>query len=274
MIPDRGRYWSWVGACSIGSAHIAAETGCDDAGACLEVPTPGGPTLIAVVSDGAGTAVHSGTGAKIACSEFCRAALEFLTQGGQLDHFDSDVADQWLDRVRDRIAHIATEKGSALRSFAATLVGAVVQHETAAFVHVGDGGCVLRLAGQSDWTVQSWPSHGEYASTTYFVTDDPQPNTKTSLVAGTIEEVALFTDGLERLALDFTSTSAFPGFFDPMFQPLRVASAGRQRELSGELRTFLDSPRVIERTDDDKTIILARRVAPAVISNHELGAPV
>ncbi len=273
MIPERDRYWSWVGACSIGSAHIAAGTGCDDAGACLEVPAPAGPTLIAVVSDGAGTAAHSRMGAKIACSEFCRAAVEYVTQGGQLDHFDSDLADQWLDRVRDRIAHIAEERGSALRSFAATLVGAVIQHETAAFVHVGDGACVLRLADQPDWTVQSWPSHGEYASTTYFVTDDPQPCAKTSLVVGTIEEVALFTDGLERLALDFASTNAFPGFFDPMFRPIRLAGGGRQRELSRELRTFLDSPRVTGRTDDDKTIILARRMVPAVNSKHQPGSP-
>ncbi len=95
------------------------------------------------------------------------------------------------------------------------------------------------------------------------MTDDPQPNTKVSIFEGRVEELALFTDGLERLALDFATNTAFPGFFEPMFKPLKITNAGRQRELSRELRTFLDSPRVIERTDDDKTLILARRIASA-----------
>ena len=36
----------------------------------------------------------------------------------------------------------------------------------------------------------SWPAQGEYASTTYFVTDDPDPRTIISHVEGEVAEVA------------------------------------------------------------------------------------
>jgi hypothetical protein len=45
-----------------------------------------------------------------------------------------------------------------------------------------------------------------------------------------------------------------------MFRPLREAPSGA--DLLKGLREFLDSPVVNERTDDDKTLILATRVPP------------
>ena len=89
----------------------------------------------------------------------------------------------------------------ARRDFAATLIGCVAQIDGVAVIHIGDGACVVRLRNEIDWRVASWPSQGEYASTTYFVTDDPEPRTSVSYLGGEVAEVALFSDGLERLAL-------------------------------------------------------------------------
>lgn len=119
---------------------------------------------------------------------------------------------------------------------------------------------MLRRKGSASWEVPSWPAHGEYASSTYFVTDDPEPRLQFNSVEGEFTELAMFSDGIERLALDFLSKSASDRFFNPMFAPLARLGPGRDRALSATLRQYLDSPRVLERTDDDKSLILARRV--------------
>lgn len=254
------RHWTWVGACSVGTSHVRAGRGCDDAGACLEVRTRHGRTLLAVVSDGAGSASLSRLGSRIVTREFCRCAAAFVRRGGKALKLDQDIAEEWLDVIRDHIGYCAKQLGEAPKSLAATVVGALVQSDGAAVMHVGDGACVVRLGRQDDWIVPSWPAQGEYASTTHFVTDNPPPCPVVRTVSGAVIEIAIFTDGLERLALDFTEKAAYRPFFESMFAHLRATPMGRDRNLSRELRAFLDSPRVTDRTDDDKTLILARRL--------------
>lgn len=251
--------WSWIGACATGTSHAREELPCDDAGACLEVPTPNGAALVAVVSDGAGSASMSRFGSAMVTRSFCQSVTAHLRDGGRAEDIDEALAGDWLDAMRDRIARRAGLLNEVPRSFAATLVGVIVEPHLTVVVHVGDGACALRLAGEAGWRVPSWPAQGEYASTTYFVTDDPQPRISISRIEGSVEEVAVFTDGMERLALDFAGHRAFDRFFESLFPALRKASPGRQRGLSTQLRDFLDSERVTERTDDDKTLVMARR---------------
>jgi serine/threonine protein phosphatase PrpC len=131
--------WSWIGACAIGTSHLAIGTGCDDAGACLEIETPNGPTLIAVVSDGAGSASLSKIGSHIVTTGFCRSALSFSRKGGQPKDLNKEVASGWLDDLRDRIEQASLRENSPRRSFAATLVGCIIQKDDVAIAHVGDG---------------------------------------------------------------------------------------------------------------------------------------
>lgn len=250
--------WSWVGACATGSAHLRRGAGCDDAGACLELDTDGDATLVAVVSDGAGSAPLAALGSRIVTRSFCGSARTFVRQGGRAGDVDDALAEDWLDEMRDRIGRAGGREGKTPSALAATLVGCIVQARAAVVVHVGDGACALRLAGGSDWVVPSWPAQGEYASTTHFVTDDPGPRCTVTRLDGEVEEVAVFTDGIERLALDFGGRRAFAPFFESMFPCLRGAPAGRQRRVSADLRAFLASPAVLDRTDDDKTLLMAR----------------
>ena len=70
-----------------------------------------------------------------------------------------------------------------------------------------------------------------------------------------VSELAVFTDGLQRLALDFTTRQPYGAFFRPFFERLRTEP--EPETLLEPLREFLDSPRVNDRTDDDKTLVLA-----------------
>jgi hypothetical protein len=74
-----------------------------------------------------------------------------------------------------------------------------------------------------------------------------------------INKVALFSDGLERLLLDHRQKSAHAPFFDAMFSGL---GSGSQRLLSEDLGRYLRSDRITERTDDDTALILAAREMP------------
>ena len=67
---------------------------------------------------------------------------------------------------------------------------------------------------------------------------------------------AIFTDGLQHLVLDYATRAPFEQFFHPTLLPLRMARTDDGDALSFLLHDFLGSPRVNQRTDDDKTLIL------------------
>jgi hypothetical protein len=122
-------------------------------------------------------------------------------------------------------------------------------------LHIGDSAIVGRKGGE--WDVLCWPENGEYASSTYFVTDDPEP--RLNIIRHPIEHdaFALFSDGVGDLALSHMEQAAHPQFFNPMMRPVDAAlGKGRLVELSDKLATYLAGPSVCERTDDDKTLIL------------------
>jgi Protein phosphatase 2C len=252
--------WTWAAARSVGTSHLKVGKGCDDFAACLEFRTESGPLLVAVASDGAGSAPHSALGAWITTRVFVEQARRYIKAGQPLRLFTVDTANEWLDEIRDRIIAAASNKSTLPRDFAATLVGSLISGQEAIFVHVRDGAAVFRVAETPEWHVASWPAQGEYASTTYFVTDDPQPSIQFSFIERPISELAIFSDGLERLVLDFSSHTAHAPFFDKMFAPLTNVKSGKHRKLSRGLRQFLDSPSVCDKTDDDKTLILAKRI--------------
>jgi hypothetical protein len=123
---------------------------------------------------------------------------------------------------------------------------------------VGDGGAVGRDQSSGEWRILSWPEQGEYASVTFFLTDDPPARLRIYRPDYAIDALVAFTDGIERLALDFGKRSAFQTFFKNMIPAVeRSEATGRDRALSEQLPAFLDSPAVNARTDDDKTLILA-----------------
>lgn len=230
------KYWSWIGACSTGSSHLKAGTGCQDFGACLEVPCSEGTALIAAISDGAGSAQFSALGSRFVVNIIIRQLARFVRSAPATPAVPEDLVREWLDDARDRIAAVAEIMEAKPRDFAATLVAAVVLPTGITVCHVGDGACAARRRGEQDWEVASWPAHGEYASTTFFVTDDPEPDLRLTYRDGEFSDLAIFSDGLERLALDFAKSRAFSPFFDPMSAPLTGLPPGRGRALSFQLR--------------------------------------
>lgn len=242
--------WRWASASVIGTSHIQNGDRLQDAYAVAEV---GNRCILAVVSDGAGSAKFGAYGAWLTCRFLSVRFREWVPANPDLPS-DEDLTD-WIDELRDRISAIATQRQSSPRQFAATLAAIVVTPDEAVTLHVGDSAVVGRKG--TEWDVLCWPENGEYASSTYFITDDPEPRLSITRRPREHDAFALFSDGVGDLALSHLEQNAHPRFFDPMFRPVDAASGeGRLIELSAKLATYLAGPSVCERTDDDKTLIL------------------
>ncbi|MBB3978617.1 hypothetical protein GGQ64_003852 [Rhizobium azooxidifex] len=252
--------WRWAGARSKGTSHERTGSPCQDYGCANEVDSPVGPVFIGVVSDGAGSAAHADVGSKIASTTLVRMARAFLRHLPR-SSVQEETAWEWLDAVRDRINFEAERVGIRPRDFAATIVAILADDSGATIIHVGDGAVAINAVGSDEWTVPSWPYQGEYASTTSFVTDDPQPRLDFVVVDAPVAALAIFSDGIERMVLDFANRTPHAPFFNRMLKPITaLTNPGRDIELSKALQSYLSSPAVCERTDDDKTLILGARM--------------
>jgi hypothetical protein len=250
--------WVWVGAQTSGTSHIRTGAECEDFAGCVEIKTELGPILVAVVCDGAGSVPFGKEGAIITATGIVRSAKSFFASKNHLNDLTRPVVHDWIDDLRDRISWVAKRRNAVLKDFASTLVAAVASPTDTVIIHVGDGAAVVRDHMKCQWEVPLWPTHGEYASTTSFITDDPEAAFRMDY-RSKVDAIALLSDGLERLALSFEIEKAFNPFFDSMIRPLKTSITGRDRALSKELRRFLNSETVCARTDDDKTLILAQR---------------
>lgn len=248
-----GVSWRWASASVTGTSHISRGSALQDA---YKIQTVSKSCLLAFVSDGAGSANLSRYGAWLNCRLLSCRIREFVQVKQELP--TEEKLRDWFDELRDKIATIATRKNIVPGQFAATFAGVIACGDRVLTFSVGDSGAVGRRRGE--WEVLCVPETGEYASTTYFVTDDPQPALHVRLHENEYDAFALFSDGVGDIALASNGTKAHAPFFVPMIAPIDAAvDEGRLTELSNKLRRYLASPAVCARTDDDKTLILVSR---------------
>lgn len=243
-----------VAASAAGTGHVAQGLGCDDAVSCALIDSAlHGPLLSIWVADGAGSATHGAAGAALAV----RAAHDTLLTRS-VEPLDEALLRSCLAAARQQIDDSAQERDLGPRDFACTLLGVVASAARTLTLQLGDGGIVLDLGDGLELATP--PMNGEYANTTRFATDDDAP------AAVVVREwsrcsvrAAVFTDGLQRLALDLATLRPHLPLFDRLFAVLASAPPDSDAALQAALRRFLDGVEVNARTDDDKTLALAVR---------------
>lgn len=269
------KHWSWIAASSTGTSHLKHDLPLQDAQACAVVPvnsdsqTCNAEWFVAVTCDGAGSASHGRQGAIITCRTLRQAARRYLAAASTPTASSlqeprltapalpsAETVRTWADEARQRIRAAAQRRGLSARDFACTLVLALSNGQETLVAHIGDGGIVARLADGGTWQALSWPDHGEYASTTRFVTDEPPTPLRTHITRQPIDALALFSDGIERMVLDMATQTPFARFFSTMAAPL-PKEPGKAHTLSSQLKAYLNSEAVNSRTDDDKTLVMA-----------------
>jgi hypothetical protein len=250
--------WKTVYQSVRGTSHQQSGQPCQDSSAARQAALADEIVLVLACSDGAGSAEFSDVGSRVACQTLVDLVCAEARVAGKLGTVGPDRARGWLAEVRRAIGAQADLREIDLRQLACTLLFAVVGERGAAFGQIGDGAIVV--GGNESYDAVFWPQSGEYVNTTNFISN---PRFATLLEFAwrdaPVDEVALFSDGLQMLSLDYRQKRVHGPFFAPLFASLRKqASAG---DLMEPMRAFLESPRLAERTDDDKTLILATRLA-------------
>jgi hypothetical protein len=256
--------WRAVATSVIGTSHSKTGIPCQDSHR-LEILTDLGPVVVLIASDGAGSASRSEEGSARACQELLDNIRLYIEEGGALKDVRRELASTWIENAAEAVQQAANEEGLALREFACTLLAAVVSDEHALFLQIGDGAIVFWARGEDDWCIASWPQHGEYLNTTRFLTEPTSREAfEFTLAALPVYELAVFTDGIEGLVLHYATQTVHSPFFDGMFLAVRGSeAAGFNAELSQQLASYLSSPAITERADDDITLLMASRVRVA-----------
>jgi hypothetical protein len=245
--------WRVAAASVQGVSHLKTGKPCQDAHLWRVLENG---VLLAAVADGAGSAAFSALGAQVATT----AALDKL-QRQFATALPTDEA-AWresftaaLQTAREAVEQAAQAIAQTPRELACTLIIVAVTAELAAAVQVGDGAAVI---GVSDGAIVALtkPQSGEYINeTTFLVSADYLSATQFAFWQGHAQHVAVFSDGLQMLALKLPAGEPHAPFFAPLFRFIENA----EKDAPEQLAAFLRSPRITARADDDLTLLLAAR---------------
>ena len=250
--------WRLLGASVPGTSHLKSGIPCQDAHRYLVLDNG---VVIAAVADGAGSAKHADRGSLLAADH----AVTWLSQALRTsDAFtESDSLELLRTMTHEVRSHIETAsrqcctecEASALSDYATTLLVCFVTKSVIAACQIGDG-AIVSVSNEGDVHTLTRPNAGEYINETTFVTSEGYADAAsyTARESNGTHGIFLFTDGIQSLALNLTDFTPHTPFFQNIDKYARSASA-----TSDAVASFLASERVCERTDDDKTLVIAVR---------------
>lgn len=244
----------WLPFCTslAGTAHRLRGTPCQDASAIRQLGAFGEIVLLAL-SDGAGSASHADLGAQNVVGHWLDAFTTLLHGRPDPDAVLRENGPATVHTVLANIRHSAVHDALAFEvgpaDFSATLLGAVLTPSGALVAQVGDGAWVACVNGVLGCL--TWPTSGEFAGQTVFANSESARNALQMVRLSKAPTALLgFTDGLERLLLDFRTQLPAAGFFRPVFEALKTSP----QTFGAQLEEYLESADVAERTDDDKSL--------------------
>jgi serine/threonine protein phosphatase PrpC len=245
--------WKVVPVSVIGTSHEKTDIPCQDCCDFLRVISGEETVLLVALADGAGSAALSHIGS-------FEAVHHLLSIASQANLAPSEISKEqireWMGKVLQHFATVAEREKTTVAQLACTLLFGIVGKSDAIFCQIGDGAWVVEKDG--DLIPITWPQNGEFANITTFITSDGALDTmQFERLTGTVAALAGFTDGLQALALSFSTRTAHAPFFKPMFAS--VQNCKDETSLIAPLQAFLASEDITNRTDDDKTLVLACR---------------
>lgn len=238
--------WRIAGASAAGASHLRAGTPCQDAFSYHLLP---GEVVLLIAADGAGSAQRGQLGAELAVQAASGGCIVDTVEGcdGEVSTLVALVQHAFYSARQALDA--ACDGPQSLRELATTLQVLLIGPRGWAYGGVGDGGGVGR-DDTGTWTV-SPPHQNVYVNETIFLTSEYELRTASG--AEVLTGAALFTDGLERLAMRTSDWTPHPGFFGPVFRLLELT---QDTSAANKLLALLGSERVQQRTDDDCTLVI------------------
>jgi serine/threonine protein phosphatase PrpC len=249
--------WRVVAASVRGTSHARTGRPCQDAHH-WDIWPEG--ILVAAVADGAGSATRGELGAEVAV----RVAVEAIYPGPTIPPLPEDdegwrlLLTNTLKAARGAVEAEAAAREVTARDLATTLIVVVATHELVVAAQIGDGAAVVS-DGEANLIALTTPQSGEYINeTTFLISPDALEKAQVTVWRGAPKHLAVFSDGLQMLALKMPDGTPHAPFFSPLFR--FVANVTNEVQAQEQLAAFLCSPRITERADDDLTLLLATLV--------------
>ncbi len=247
--------WKAIGQSVVGTSHLKEQRHCQDFSQYVKCQIGDENSLLIGVSDGAGSAQYSHIGSQEVIVALLRQAASHDRPIAEISLEDIKT---WFGNALEHLNSVAARENIGVEHLACTALIAVLGERHAVFAQVGDGAWIIELNGV--YGAVTWPQNGEFVNETKFITS---PDAFDSIqfqkcILPQNAAAAGFTDGIQALALNFAAKTVHVPFFQPMFAALRECDD--ETSLLSPLISFLSSDRVNERTDDDKTLVLACRI--------------
>jgi serine/threonine protein phosphatase PrpC len=244
--------WKALGTSVTGTSHLKSNLPCQDA---LQWRAGSNEILLVAAADGAGSAKHADAGSSLAAKTAIDSLVaKFLHKPLSREKGINDLKEV-VHSARAKLIGESEQRDTPVREFATTLLIAAIGRDWIAAAQIGDGAV---LGGESAENLKAItrPTASEYLNETQFLTSETAiADTQFVFEETTIRHVAVFSDGLQMLCLKMTDASPHPAFFKPLFHFL--TSATHSDKAQKQLESFLESPRIKDRTDDDLTLFLA-----------------
>ena len=205
--------------------------------------------LVAVVSDGAGSAKYGKIGAKTVCNTLCDILVSCSFKNIQQKITEAlEISRQKL--IYHRFNKTKSENG--LIDFAATVVGTVYTKKGGIFFHIGDGAAIA-LNDSHPHTVVSRPENGLFSCETYFFTMDDWKDSLRFTPFEKAKSLILMTDGVTGFAFTKGFDNIENGFIEPINRFLQNET--NHRKAVRALNNTLGTPRACQLNPDDKTFL-------------------
>jgi len=247
------------GGKTAGSSHTAKGLPCQDA---FRFEITERREIIVAVADGLGSAKHSETGALKAVNSAVDK-IKSIFEEGRL--YDTPVAGMMKNRdivkeafysARESLEEYSKETGLPIKALACTLIVVFTYEGFITTGHIGDGAVVAEKEGNI--TIISFPGESEYINeVTPLTAGKIDENIRINENIPGVEAFAVFSDGCQRAFLQRKEGEYTP--YEPFFRPFFSYAKGLadEEKASKEIAGFLESKKMMENSDDDKTLVIA-----------------
>lgn len=267
--------WRIARASVIGTGHIRADMPCQDSNYVMQVRD----SVIIAVSDGLGAAAHSDIASKFVCREVVTRIADVLLQTPTAQPFlvriiqkilgseepqPLDMHQIMLDATtatRNALRDLAQHNQHEFREYGCTLLVAVLMPNAWHILHIGDG-AVVGIESATTVKTLSAPDNGEYINvTTPLTSSEYLSHIRYSQGQDALYGIALLSDGVQPMCINYQTNNAFPGFFTPLVQWLASIPEAELIHTNSTLHTLLDSDKLRQKSDDDMTLVMVLRFA-------------
>ncbi|MBP0014335.1 MAG: protein phosphatase 2C domain-containing protein [Roseofilum sp. SBFL] len=255
--------WQAVACSEIGTKHIQKGIPCQDYGSYQILS--GGQVVIGAVSDGLGSASRSELGSKkaveIALIQLSKVASELtLNQQPPEQERARKMFTDLVIIVQQELEKVAHQQNCLVDDLACTLLAFIATPTWLAAMQVGDGSIVVRPYSPSntdeEYELLFRPDKSGYVNELTPVTESRAiEEMQTDVRSNLCEFICVATDGVENIALlKRENWKPFPGFFSPLEQCMFSEKSLTQKQ--EEIRATLNTDKLNQKTDDDKTLLL------------------